>query len=487
MNKCVLSAEMERCPAPTRLAPTPMADALLTMRENIAVQFQSLPLSGGASIRDSAYANKYELLYGRNYLASDTLFAGAAFDTFFFPERVIRESEILAAKAFGAKQALFVTTGTTVSNQIAINALISPNSRVIVDRNCHQSIHFALHAMKARVDHFESTNECLLTGRGWWSLNELVDRTWRAQEGGAAYDLLVINGQSYDGVMYSIPDIVGALKDRGVRIKNLLVDEAWGSAAYFHEDMKRRTAMRAAEKFANELNMNIVATHSVHKSMSSLRQASMILCHGEEGLAERLRLSRFKIHTTSPSYPILVSIDLARAQMSDEGAAIMHCCEMLAHSLRTSIESDPGLSLFSINTTHVPEAVLSYVALDPTKVSINVSQLSCPPMELKQRLYREYGIWVNRCTTSSILFNIHIGISYEEIANILDALRAIQCVELARQKQRDGGLHPLSENFVISYPPGIPIVMPGEPLTPEITARIEAARHSGANVFTIAH
>ncbi len=177
MNHCGLSEEIEQSPAPT-----PMADALLTMRENITVQFQSLPLSGGASIRDSAYAAKYELLYGRNYLASDTLFAGAAFDTFFFPERVIRESEILAANAFGAKQALFVTTGTTVSNQIAINALISPNSRVIVDRNCHQSIHFALHAMNARVDHFESTNECLLTGRGWWSLNDLVSRTWRAQE-----------------------------------------------------------------------------------------------------------------------------------------------------------------------------------------------------------------------------------------------------------------------------------------------------------------
>ncbi len=287
--------------------------------------------------------------------------------------------------------------------------------------------------------------------------------------------------------MYSIPDIVSALKERGVRIKNLLVDEAWGSAAYFHEDMKTRTAMCAAGKFADELDMNIVATHSVHKSMSCLRQASMILCHGEEELVERLRLSRYKIHTTSPSYPILVSIDLARAQMSDEGAAIMHRCEVLADCLRTSIESDPDLSLFSINTTHVPKAVLSYVALDPTKVSINVSQLLCPPTELKQRLYREYGIWVNRCTTSSILFNIHIGINYEEIANILDALRDIQCLELARQKKGGGGLHPLSENFVISYPPGIPIVMPGEPLTPAITARIQAARHSGANVFTIAH
>jgi arginine/lysine/ornithine decarboxylase len=464
-----------------------MADALLAMRENIPVQFQSLPLSGGASVRDSAYTSKYELLYGRNYLASEALFAGAAFDTFFFPDRVIKESEILAAKAFGAKHAMFVTTGTTVSNQIAINALIAPNARVIADRNCHQSVHFALHTMKARVDYFETKNECVITGRGWWSLDELIERAWRAQEADAAYDLLVINGQSYDGVMYSIPDIVRALNDRGVRIKNLLVDEAWGSAAYFHEEMRTRSAMRAAQEFADKLDMNIVATHSVHKSMSSLRQASMILCHGADELAERLKFSRFKIHTTSPSYPILVSIDLARAQMSDDGAAIMHRCEALADRLRGSIESDSGLSLFSINTTHVPEAVQSYVALDPTKVSINVSQLSCPPPELKQRLYREYGIWVNRCTTSSILFNIHIGINDEAIANILNALRDIQRTELARQEQGDSGGYPLSEHFVISYPPGVPIVVPGEPVTPAITARIQAARHAGANVFTIAH
>jgi arginine/lysine/ornithine decarboxylase len=469
----------------TTLAATPMADALLAMRENIPVQFQSLPLSGGASVRHSAHANKYEALFGKNYLASEALFAGAAFDTFFFPERVIKQSEVLAANAFGAKHALFVTTGTTVSNQIAINALIGAGTRVIVDRSCHQSVHFALHTVKAQVDYFETTNEYDITGRGWWSIDLLLTLMLQAQEAGNPYELLVLNGQSYDGVMYNISAIVETLHRHGVRLKNLLVDEAWGSAAYFHPEMQLRSAMHAARQWADELGMNIVATHSVHKSMSSLRQASMILCHGEEALVERMQYARFKIHTTSPNYPILVSIDLARAQMSDDGATIMQGCITLADQLRSSIESDPDFSLLTINTTHIPELARSYVGLDQTKVSINVSRLSATPPEIKQRLFQEFGIWVNRCTTSSILFNIHIGIDAAAIDRILAALRMMVREEIDKQAPTDSD-YPLATHFVIAYPAGVPIVVPGERMTSTIVGRIQAARQAGSTVFTMA-
>lgn len=520
VNNFSRNTETEIC-----LAPVPMADALEKSRENISVQFHVLPLSNWGSISSSIYKNKYEHLYGPNYLASEAVFSGNAFDTFFFSEGVIQESESLAANLFGAKNAFFVTTGTTVSNQIALNALIGQNSRILVDRNCHQSIHFALHAMKVPIDYISSVYECALTGRCWWSLEDLIEKAWHAQQADKPYDVLVINGQSYDGIRYNISEILLALDGRGVNIQNLLVDEAWASSAYFHEEMKTSTAMHAAQKFSTHLNINIVATHSVHKSMSSLRQASMILCYGSAALVEQMKLSRFKLHTTSPNYPILVSIDLARAQMSDEGASIMRRCEMLANRLQDAVESDSHLSMFSVNSTSLPASVRSYVTLDPTKVSVNVSRLSRSPSELKELLHRKYGIWVNRCTSCSILLNIHIGISEQGLDQLLEALRQIQRDELTQQVPEattshrvpksiiihrspdvpttfpDDRITPatqqsiqsleatspyaISEHFIIPYPPGVPIVFPGEPITPIVQQRIQSAKHDNANVFTI--
>src|SRR5271169_1037372 len=112
-------------------APTPMADALLAGGAWTRCQFQALPLSGGGSLEGSAYRERYDRLLGADYLRAEALFAGSAFDSFFFPETVIRESERLAADAFGSEGAMFVTCGTTMSNQIALLALIEPGARRI--------------------------------------------------------------------------------------------------------------------------------------------------------------------------------------------------------------------------------------------------------------------------------------------------------------------------------------------------------------------
>lgn len=432
----------------------------------------------------SAYQAKYEELFGSKFLGSDALFAGAAFDSFFFPETVIRESEALAAEAFGAQDALFVTSGTSVSNQIALLALLRAGDRVLADRGCHQSIHFALHAAKAPTDYIDPSFECELTGRGWFSLDDLIERVMQAQGEGAPYSLVILNGQSYDGIIYRIPEIVEALLNRGARLVNLLIDEAWGAAGYFHETLSDFTAMSAAKRFASE-KINIVATHSVHKSMSCLRQASMILCHGGRDLAERLRHARYKLHTTSPSYPILVSIDVARAQMVDEGAALTRRCDRLAEIFEQAIDTDKQLSLYSVNKTALPERVRTYAALDRTKVSVNVASLGRPPSAVKEALHQQHGIWVRRSTASSILFNLHIGISDCRIDQTLDALRRVQGKIGAERERTDAGSYPLSNHFVIPYPPGIPIVMPGDALTPAVELRISAARKAGAHVFTI--
>jgi arginine/lysine/ornithine decarboxylase len=473
-------------------APTPLADALLKARSAVPLQFQSLPLAGGASALKAegphaeVHAQRYRELFGATFLATESLVAGLAFDSFFFPERVIRESERLAAEAFGSQDAMFVTSGTTVANQIAINALVPSGARVLADRQCHQSVHFALHAAGARVDYLEPVYECDATGRAWWGLQDLLDRVQAAQAEDQPYHLLLLNGQSYDGVMYDFGGILAALQAAGLRVANLLVDEAWGSAACFDPALSQRGAMPAARRYAQAMELNIVATHSVHKSMGALRQGSMLLWHGDAALGERLRLSRYKLHTTSPSYPILASLDLARAQMVDCGAALMARAQRLAQRLQDAIAEDPTLSLYGVHRTALPAQVARYVGLDPTKVAIDVTRLGLPAAELKRKLYSEHGLWVNRCTPRSVLFNLHIGIDDAALDQLLQALRAVQH-EVWAERARPAASLRLSDAFVIAYPPGIPIVMPGEPLTASAQGRIEAARRAGASVFTIAH
>jgi arginine decarboxylase len=434
------------------LPATPLADALLHARQAIPVQFQSLPLAGGASVQGSPVQAHYEQLFGRDYLLSESLVAGRAFDSFFFPERAIREAEQLAAQAFGAQGAMFVTTGTTVSNQIAIDALLpARGGRVLADRQCHQSVHFALHRANAQTDYLEPATECELTGRGWWSLEQLVQQVLAAQAQGGC-DLLVLNGQSYDGVMYDISAVLHALHTAGARIGALLVDEAWGSAAYFDPTLAQRSAMHAARSWAEVLGIPIVATHSVHKSMSALRQASMLLWHGAQ-MEEKLRLSRYKIHTTSPSYPALASLDLARAQMQACGAALMARSAALAQQLQTQIEQDATLSLFGIHHTSLPAQVATYAGLDPTKVSIDTRRTGLDSAQIKERLFSQYGLWVNRCTSGGVLFNLHIGIQAPALAALLDALRDIQRQLLAPTRAQSAALPAVTTASTVSTVP----------------------------------
>lgn len=462
---------------------TPIADALLAGAAATHAQFQALPLSDGASVAGSALQPKYQALFGDAFLRSDALFAGTAFDSFFFPETVIRESEALAAGAFGATDALFVTTGTSVSNQIALQTLVKAGDRVLTDRACHQSVHFALHGLGARVDYLDTVYECDRTGRSWWSLDTLVEMAWEAQQRCEGYSLVVLNSQSYDGIIYNIPAVVKALLDRGVVIPNLLVDEAWGTASYFHREHAAHTAMHAARLLEGS-GSNVVATHSVHKSTSCLRQGSMILARGDRQLVERLRNARYRLHTTSPSYPTLAAIDLARAQMVIEGTALTQRADALAASLVDAIDTESALSAYTINRTHLPAGVSTYVQLDNTKVSIHLGVLPYSPGEFKQHLHDEFGLWVRRSTARSILLNVHIGIDTARRDAMVQALRSIQAQADAASRT-PAGEYPVAQHFVIPYPPGIPVVMPGDRITPAIERRIAEIRQSGTHVFSI--
>jgi arginine/lysine/ornithine decarboxylase len=448
----------------------PIAAALKNIRDRKVISFHALPLSNGASLKDCPLSQDYYDLFGDSLFKIEQTVSGDLFDSFFFPTGVIREAEGLAAETFGADGTLFVTSGTTVSNQIAIAALCRPRARVLADRQSHQSIHFPLKTLGAVVDYLCPCEACGDSGRSLWSLGDLIHRALDAEREGKPYELIVLNASSYDGVVYDIPLILDRLLGAGVSTRSFLVDEAWGIGNYFIEGMAAKTAMASRALLASYPDLVVVATQSAHKSIGTMRQASMLHYLGAAA-GESLRNARFKIHTTSPNYPMLASLDLARAQMQASGRALFAGAVLNAAEFQRTLENDPGLSLYRINHFKRHGEGTDCSQGDPTKVSVNLSGTRRPPKDVRAELYTRHGIYVSRMTETSLLFNFHIGVSREMVDTLVLALKEIQGA-LALTEAR-------IPDFIIPYPPGIPIAVPGDPMTSELRGLMKTVLESG--------
>lgn len=459
---------------------TPLADKLAGLRRVAGRSFHALPLSGGASIAHSAWNAKFEELFGQDFLRSDLTITGKHFDSLFFSEGIIREAEELAAQLYGADQTLFVTTGTTTSNQIAVTALCSPNGRALMDKNCHQSIHFSLNGLGARVDHLPPTLNCYDSGRSVLDLDNMLSKILCAQAIGDSYELIVLTAHSYEGIVYNVPAILEFLLANGVTTRRFVIDEAWGAANYFHEKLRPYGAMSTTHLASLYPDLAIAATQSAHKSLSCFRQASMIHFRGPASLAEKLRVTRFRLHTTSPSYPILASLDLARGQMQSSGLVMMQGAVTLAKQFEDAIITDPKLSSYRINRFDLPNQPFIYANVAPMQVSLNVSELVASPLDIRDRLFEQYDIYINRLTQTSLLLNFHIGIDQNLVDELLAALRDLQ-----RKLVPDWSLKTQAESFIVPYPPGVPLILPGEEVTPQLRHQLQDIARSGTRVFTI--
>ncbi len=459
---------------------TPIVDALASIGRQTKYSFHTLPIFKGHSIESSPIAEKYRQVLGDTMLASELTVTGHLFDSFFFPQSAIRESEDLSARLFGADGTIYVTTGTTTSNQIAATALYQRCGPVLIDKNCHQSLHFIFHALGAQMDYLCAQFECPLSGRAAWSIESLLAQARRAEAIDKPYEVIVLTAQSYEGVIYDIPRIITTLLEAGVRTRKFLVDEAWGAANYFHGDLAPLTAMHLDALCAQHPDLQVVSTQSTHKSLSALRQASMIHFRGDEALRERLNVAKFRIHSTSPSYPILASLDLAQAQMTVEGEALARRAFQLAQSFKERIMQGTAWSCYDICQMPDTSATQDYVRQDPCKVSIDVQALGLPASEVRDYLFHEHGIYLNRITRHTLLLNFHIGIRSEAVEATLEGLSALQRNQMARIKEQV-----VCDRFVIPYPPGVPILVPGDVITAEIRDRMEVIRKTGIALLEI--
>ncbi|WP_086822911.1 arginine decarboxylase [Streptomyces sp. NRRL B-24572] len=464
---------------------TPLADAVLAVARRDIATFHALPLSHGRSIRDSHMRETYEALFGVAQLAADVSYSGTMLDSFFRPRGPLREAQRLAARSFGADATFFLSAGTSTANRVALTALTQPGSRVLADRSCHQSVHFALNSLGVEVAYAPMQRCCDGCPRTYADLPRLLEMFRAAAAEGRPFDTVVLSAVSYDGVRYDLPTVLAALAAVHPTA-SVLVDEAWGAAHRFHPRLRPLTALHAVETLRAadpRFALNVAVTHSAHKSMSALRQGSYLHLIGDGEAQERTAQALFQHHTTSPSWPVLASLDLARLQAETEGETLLGRSLGLASTLRVELATDPRLSAYRPlgPDGHLTDAA-QLVSDDPTRVLVDISALGITAADFRRMLFDEYALYVARESGDAVLFHIHIGVDEATLLRLLDALRTIQRTYRSASAALATGT---SEHFIIAYPPGIPITVPGEKLCERTLSQIDELRSSGCEIYTL--
>lgn len=462
---------------------TPLFDAVKTYVDNETVSFHVPGHKKGKGM-----AKRFTDFVGSNVLAMDvTCFKSV--DNFHNPKSVIKEAQVLAAKAYGADRSYFCVHGTSGAIQAMIMSVVSFGDKIIVPRNIHKSISAGIVIsgstpvyMQPEIDHNIGV-----------ALNvtpEMVKETLENNPDARA--VLIIN-PTYYGVTTDIKSIVEIVHSYDIP---LIVDEAHGPHLKFHSDLPISSMEAGADMCAQ----------STHKIIGAMTQASIL--HAKEG---RVDLNRVKtvlnlLHTTSPSYVLLSSLDVARMQMATEGEALLDRTIKLANDARARINEINGLFCFGKEVLELDGAY----NMDPTKLTINCQGLNLSGQRLENILANDYHIQVELSDFYNILAVVTIGDDELSLGKLIEALEMISntykeveildedCVIpnipprvllprdafLSKTKviKFDESEGSICAEMIMAYPPGIPVIYQGELITKEIVKYVNQLKRSGLDV-----
>ncbi|WP_017471764.1 aminotransferase class I/II-fold pyridoxal phosphate-dependent enzyme [Amphibacillus jilinensis] len=411
---------------------------------------------------------------GDNALSID-LINISPLDDLHHPQGIIKEAEQLAAQAFGADFTFFSVQGTSTPIMAMVLSVCQPGDKIIVPRNIHKSVTSAI-IFSGAIPIFVHPELDTSLGIAHGITPRSVEHALDAHPDAKA--VFVIN-PTYFGIAADLRKIVEIAHKKAIPV---LVDEAHGVHIHFHEDLPLS---------AMEAGADLAAT-SVHKLGGSLTQSSVL--NGREGLIvkERVQNVLSMLTTTSTSYLLLASLDVARKQLALHGHRLLTETITRAQDLRKQINDlnylyCPGKEILGTDAT------FNY---DPTKILISVKQLGVTGYDVESWLREHYQIEVELSDMYNILCIITPGDHNQHISTLLTALKdlvyAFKHHAVERQVQvsiseipalsmspRDAfyadtetiklseAVGRISAESIMIYPPGIPIFIPGEIITEE--------------------
>src|SRR5580765_8323460 len=318
--------------------PPPMFKALMDYTMQASYSWHTPGHGGGIAFRKSPVGNMFYQFFGENTLRSDVSVSVGSLGSLLDHTGPIAEGERNAARIFGADETLFVVGGTSAANKIVWHGTVSRGDLVLCDRNCHKSILHSL-VMTGATPIYLTPSRNNLGIIGPISREQFTPASIRkkiaanpfARETSGKVKLMVITNSTYDGLCYNVDAIKESLGDA---VEVLHFDEAWYAYANFHEFYDGFHGI-SSEHPARAPHAITFATHSTHKLLCALSQASMI--HVLNGQKKQLDMTRFNeafmMHTsTSPQYGIIASCDVAAAMMEQPaGRALVQ--EMIDEAL----------------------------------------------------------------------------------------------------------------------------------------------------------
>lgn len=455
----------------------PLAEALEQMRHNRLVPFD-VP----GHKRGKGNPELMEFL-GERCLSVDVN-SMKPLDNLCHPVSVIKEAEELAAEAFGAAHAFFMVGGTTSAVQAMILSSVKSGDEIILPRNVHQSVINSLVLCGAVPVYINpQTNSRLGIALGM-SMQD-VERTMESHPNAKA---ILVNNPTYYGICSDLRSITKAAHARGIRV---LVDEAHGTHFYFGKDMPVSAMAAGAD----------MAAVSMHKSGGSLTQSSVLLC-GPNVNAHYVRQVINLTQTTSGSYLLLSSLDLSRRNLALRGVEIFEKVKRFSNYARDEINAIGDYYAYSSELVN-GDSVFDF---DTTKLSVNTLALGLAGIEVYDLLRDDYDIQIEFGDLGNILAYISVGDKNKNIERLISALSEIRRIHKRDNRDMLENEYispqvamspqtafysqkvslPLAEctgkvctEFVMCYPPGIPILAPGEIITQDIIRYIQYAKEKG--------
>lgn len=436
---------------------------------------------------------------GENICAID-LTPMPGIDDLLQPTESIKEAQVLAAQAWGADHTFFLINGSTSGNQCMMMTAVNPGERIAVPRNSHKSMLGGLIMsgaepiyMRPEVDEELRMDHCVTPETVAATLREHPDLT-------AVY----LVSPTYYGVAADLAAIERIVHDAR---KLLLVDEAWGPHFHFHPALPLSATTAGAD----------LSINSTHKMLSAFSQCAMLHQKGGRIALDRLTGVLKMFLSTSPYLPMVASLDVARKQMATEGEELLSRTIDLARETRARINQIPGLYAFGEEL----RGRKGVYAIDPTKMTVTVTGLGYTGYEASEILRRRHNIQVELADLFNIVALFTIGTTRGAADRLVDAFREMAQPDrgldmfapskILEQRLRRGTFHlpaipPMRmrprEAFLADaefvkfresagricaetltpYPPGIPVIAPGEEITPEIVDYVRLELKAGVRI-----
>ncbi|MFS7918641.1 putative arginine decarboxylase [Helianthus anomalus] len=396
----------------------------------------------------------------------------------------------------------FLVGGTTCGIQASILATCSPGDTLIIQRQAHKSAFSGL-VLSGAIPKYINTefdfdwdipygitpSQATLSSFHAWQVEKAIKEL---DAEGKKASAVFITSPTYNGICSNLEDIFDLCHSRNIP---LIVDEAHGAHLRFHRSSSHLSALHQGAD---------ISIQSTHKVLGSLTQSSMLHLSGKIVDRERISQCLQTLQTTSPNYLLLASLDAARAQISEQPQSIFNKPFELAMVAKVLVEAIPGITVFNSSTLEA----------DPLRLTVGVWKLGLSGFEANEILTKDYGLISEVAGTRSILFVVNLGTSKDDIVRLVSGLKHLSETHISIQVD---DIHPLTETtpsmrlsprdaffaskkkvrfeesigevcgeLICPFPPGIPLLVPGEVITEEVLSYLLKLKNKGGFVIGVA-